>query len=399
MHGDLGTSKMWPRVWSATFTIRSRAISNTAYSTFEQVRSFHNTSRFAARAGPWTPEEDSKLLRLKESGRPWADIVSEMPLRTFQALESRYHIISPRGPGGTRVHGSPRSRAPRGGQRRTPQEDDLLLKLRERGQDWLTVQLSFPHRSRQALVLRYFKIGPRTPAGRLAHQRRLTAEDRNLICQLRTEKVPWKEIGASYFPRFSLSTLQAAHWGESPGLTRKGPWTAAEQELLLGLRAQRPHWKAISARLQRSVQGSREKHRALVQGTRGPALQRHDAFLPEDNAAITTLQRQDYSRRDIVKNFPSRTRVSIQFRLFLARRWLGLTKAQRPSRSLLNSQEIMEIVSLRKSGSDWVALQARFPHLSIAQLKSIYNVERTYRSFAASVEAVEARNSASSSGE
>lgn len=41
---------------------------------------------------PWTPAEDAALLRLRDAeGRCWADIVADLPGRTYGAIKLRYY--------------------------------------------------------------------------------------------------------------------------------------------------------------------------------------------------------------------------------------------------------------------------------------------------------------------
>lgn len=97
--------------------------------------------------GKWIPEEDAKLKRLREQGMSWEDITKEMSDRTASACKNRYsaHLIRQGQSLGAALHW-------------TPEEDALLIALRENGQDFDAIALRLRGRSREGCLLRFSEL-------------------------------------------------------------------------------------------------------------------------------------------------------------------------------------------------------------------------------------------------
>lgn len=102
----------------------------------------------------WVPHDDERLLEMIERGKSWDEIAEYFPGRTKQALLERYRKLRTTPPGPWTPPAPNRVKGPN----YTPEEDELLLKLKERGESWIDIAKSFPGRSKRGLQYRYYAL-------------------------------------------------------------------------------------------------------------------------------------------------------------------------------------------------------------------------------------------------
>ncbi len=140
------------------------------------------------RAPRYTFEEDQLLIKLKEKGLTWEEITEafakDFPRRTGPALEKRYW----------RVMGSTRQ----GSRPFTPEEDQCLEELKSQGLEWEKIIEHFPGRTMQGLVRRWSTHG-RMKANVKPGSPRYTPEEDQLLRRLKGQgTLTWAEIAESF---------------------------------------------------------------------------------------------------------------------------------------------------------------------------------------------------------
>ena len=183
----------------------------------------------------FTAEEDKLLSELVGVGRSWSEIAKFFPVRSTNALRSRYRLLgkSPQKP------------------RWTAEEDKLLLELVGMDRSWSEIAKFFPRRTLPGIQSHYgfLKSGElaSTPA---KAQNKFTAEENKLLLDLGGTDRSWTEIAKS-FPERSITYLKSRYrlLGGSP---RQRRWTAEEDKLLLEALREDMKQKEIAKLLGRS---------------------------------------------------------------------------------------------------------------------------------------------------
>ena len=137
----------------------------------------------------YTPDEDKKLLALRELNMPWEKIAESIPGRSEQALRDRYWFLrSP--PSERRSHITWSS-----------ENDDDLKEALELGMSRKEIA-ELLNRTLKAVSarIRYLKqSGQLDPAAHQLNSPQLTVAEFELIREKRKEGILWKEIGRQYF--------------------------------------------------------------------------------------------------------------------------------------------------------------------------------------------------------
>ena len=127
----------------------------------------------------------------------------------------------------------------------TPEEEELLLKLRSKRMSWDEIEKRFPGRSWTALQQKYNKLTPKSDRNPVKYKS-WTKEEQDLLLELVEANKTWREIG-EFFPGRSTETI----YGKYRYLTKGNPvpkrvqesWTAEENELLIRLAKEKVPWE------------------------------------------------------------------------------------------------------------------------------------------------------------
>lgn len=154
-------------------------------------------SKRSGKRRPWSSEELELLLELREEQHlPWNEISKFFPQRGWQALISRYSIIT-RDPNRIKKKIKPWA----------DKETDVLLKLRKMGLSWDEIAEHIPGRSINAVKRKYRHLHEDVKVPK-AIQRQWSTKENKLILKLVEEGVPWKER-VKYFDNRSLKALKS----------------------------------------------------------------------------------------------------------------------------------------------------------------------------------------------
>ncbi len=212
----------------------------------------------------------------------------------------------------------------------TPQDDQLLTELKEKGLSWPEIAEHFPGRTPKSLEARYYSVTQwMTETHRAQRQgghRWTPAQDRLLI-ELREEKrLPWGKIVES-FPNRSRGSVQVRYdllkkSENTPPPARKKHhiYTPAEDQLLIELRDEAGlSWNQIVKSFpERSVAALRLRYVMLKRKTTVPfqaPRQRGPPFTPADDQLLIELkEEQGLTWNQINKAFPGRSRGTLQLR-------------------------------------------------------------------------------------
>lgn len=131
------------------------------------------------------------------------------------------------------------------------EDDEKILALREKSQTFVSIgeQLT-PKRTATLVRLRWRKLKPEKPSIRVSRPRAFTSEDDKIIILLRSQRLPFEQIGehmsrskSSVYGRY-LFVSENVH----PSSGRKlSQLTKADATALLELRDRKLSWRAIAA--------------------------------------------------------------------------------------------------------------------------------------------------------
>lgn len=107
-----------------------------------------------AQHAKWLPHDDERLLEMIEKGNSWDEIAESFPERTRLALLERYRKLRRISSGSWTLPAPNSVRNPY----YTPEEDELLVKLKESGESWKDIAKSFPGRGKRGLQYRYYAL-------------------------------------------------------------------------------------------------------------------------------------------------------------------------------------------------------------------------------------------------
>ncbi|KAF2462355.1 hypothetical protein BDY21DRAFT_331179 [Lineolata rhizophorae] len=195
---------------------------------------------------PFTVEDDNLLLRLKErESLQWKHIHQYFPSRTLAAIEDRYKEIKQlqkQRPIDANAEAQPPTKPPHSdadnaslpcstsqtatassGESWSPEDENRLVSLRERGLTWTEIQSRFPTRSMKAVQARYSRVAsksagissasitasPPLAPSTTAPGKPFSDHDDRLLEYLRDQKgLDWHEISQTYFPNKTVVALR-----------------------------------------------------------------------------------------------------------------------------------------------------------------------------------------------
>ncbi len=185
---------------------------------------------------PWMPEEEELLEELLEkTDMSWDEIAKFFPGRSRGALVTHYS---------TRLKGEGTSARLR---RWTPEEDQLLIQLKEKGgrQSWSQLAEHFPGRSPKAVFSHYST----ELEGKTRPLVRWTAEEEQLLIELKEKGLSWSQM-LEFFPGRSKDALRSRYFDKlkvkGPDSVRLTRWTPEEDQLLVELKEKKGlKWEQI----------------------------------------------------------------------------------------------------------------------------------------------------------
>ena len=176
-----------------------------------------STPRLIKRARYWTGEEEELLLQLRDDqDMSWAELSERFEGRSWGSLMSKYYKLKQ----------DPSAPTKKGADLWTPEEKQRILRLREAGtpESWEEVAKVFPGRTATAVEAYYYSIarkGRPAPASTLAFY---TAEEDELLLELRNTDMSWKEI-SKHFKNRSLNSLGLRYRRLTENRMRMNHWT------------------------------------------------------------------------------------------------------------------------------------------------------------------------------
>lgn len=156
------------------------------------IKSIAPKWRIFKRARYYTSGEEKLLLKLRKKGMTWKEISKSFPGRTRQSLREKYKRVL-------------REQA----LEKTPwvwtsDEEEILLKLAETDKSWDEIAEYLPGRSAQAVGLHYKVLSDGSLAAKRARHRYMPEEDK-LLLKLKEAGVPWKDMPAHFNNRTQAS--------------------------------------------------------------------------------------------------------------------------------------------------------------------------------------------------
>lgn len=178
-----------------------------------------NLSKRSGKRRPWSPEELKLLVELREERKlPWNKINEFFPQRGWQALKTRYSIIT-----------RDSNRIKKKVKPWTHKERDALLKLKKTGLSWREIAEHIPGRSPMAVKRKYQHLHKDVKVPK-AINRKWSAKENKLILKLAEEGVPWKER-VKYFDNRSMKAVKNQFSKlMSPNPPRYGNYTPEEDD-------------------------------------------------------------------------------------------------------------------------------------------------------------------------
>ena len=263
----------------------------------------------------WTHEEEQLLLKLREEERPWDEISEFFPERNWQALASRYHSLK-----------RTMQEKPKEVQSWTPEEDKVLLDLRETGISWRKIAESLPERNERAIRNRYRHLKRGSPAPK-EFRRRYSAEEDELLLKLAEAGIPWEER-VTYFDDRSHKSLEQRFTKISQTKVA-GHFSSEEDSLLIEALETGMTVEEVSQLLERSIRGVQTRIRKLEQLNRlDPVLElvKGRTYTAADFDLMQELVGKGMSWEDMAAEyFPGRsgTGLSIAYRKNQRRKQTG----------------------------------------------------------------------------
>ena len=208
------------------------------------------------RAKLWTPEENQRLLELKETGasRSWGEIAESFPGRSQTAVKSHYASLTKDRSVPTSVYVA-----------FTTEEDELLLNLENKGMSFEEMTNHFENRSTASLRARHYTLN--SAEGR--SYATWTEEDDNELKRAVEANFSWEEMSELFersVPAVKWRVLKLEKSGQINDVVqqkeKKVHYTASDVQLIHEMRENDMSWEDI-ARIHfpgRSIQGLKQKY-------------------------------------------------------------------------------------------------------------------------------------------
>lgn len=198
------------------------------------------------RAGrPWSDEEEIRLLELREQDLPWSEIMESFPDRTWSAVRGKYRKL-------TRDPSTPKVKQARGWS--PEEDERLLELKENTSKSWKEIAKLMtgpPQRTEATCRRRYRLLTSRLSDAPPAIRRsRLTADEDAFIVQSYNEGMSLEDIaralnrGRSSVHRHVKTLLETGRLDPSVRIDRS-PFTPAELELMREERAEGKTWVEI----------------------------------------------------------------------------------------------------------------------------------------------------------
>ncbi len=253
----------------------------------------------------YTPEHDQLLIELREKRLTYHEIAAKF-FRGWStaALQERYRFLQ-------KERAGPSEPAPKPGDSNyTPEHDQLLIELGEKGLSWKQIAAeSFPGWTMLELRDRYMLL-QRERAG----PRVYTPEQNQLLIELREKGLSWKKIAAESFPGWTMVELRDRY--KLLQKERAGPtvYTPEQNQLIKKLRDEeyllwgeiRKYfpgltWAELKDHYETNLREETQKSRPLT------------VYTPEeDHLLIRLKEEENLPWKEIAKRFPGRTQAALQ---------------------------------------------------------------------------------------
>lgn len=271
-------------------------------------RSFASSACVNAAYRSWTPEEDQKILSLREEGLRIQDVASQIQDRSFGQVRERICMLR-RGP--------VRSRE---GDMWDSQEDAILLEKYHAGLRDKQIMQYLPGRTLRAIRGRLLAHVP----ARRERKPWTPAEKQRLVDLVRIDGLSFRataEALGRHYHSVVAAFRRFGRLGESLDIVPKH-WTPTERQRVVDLRIKSGlSVKAIAEEMGRSRSsvsavwvkyGRRTLTKEFYESPR-----KLGAWTPEEDALLVTLREKDLSINAISRQIPGRSLAALQSRLYL----------------------------------------------------------------------------------
>ena len=253
----------------------------------------------------WSSKELELLLELRDERQlPWSEISEFFPQRGWQAIKTRYSIIT-RDPDRTKKKIKPWA----------DEEKEVLLKLRKMGLSWGEIAEHIPGRSPKAVKRKYQHLTGDVEVPK-AVKRQWSTEENKLILKLAEEGVPWRER-VKYFDDRSMKALKLQYTmlkSRNPALYEK--YTPEEDDEIVKALELGMTVEETAQVLERDIESVSKHITKLVQSKRlerAPQIAIGRPYSVADFELIREMRGRGMSWDQIVtKSFPGRTKDGIR---------------------------------------------------------------------------------------
>ena len=188
----------------------------------------------------WRPDEEDRLVELRNQGKSWEEISASFPDRSWGAMKVKYYSLTGQSaPTSKRKKGKPWTSA----------EDKRMLKLLKDGLTWDEIAAKLPGRSRTAVYNRYYRRQGQDKAAPKSTMKEYTKEEDDVLIKTLNSGKSVAETARLLGKSHSSVTYRAAKLEEQGRLSlepRSGRrYTVAELELIERLRETGTRWKEI----------------------------------------------------------------------------------------------------------------------------------------------------------
>ncbi|CZT18422.1 uncharacterized protein RCC_04267 [Ramularia collo-cygni] len=324
------------------------------------------------------------MLLIKRSFK----VINKLPNRTLfhpcRSFTTSRPLWTPAKQDTTAKKGASKSRS-RPYHRWSPEEEALLLKLREERLGWTAVQARLPTtRSIAGLIDKYGSIAPRGDQGRFLHTPRYTDAERALITKLRNEGLSWQEIQKRHFPTHSARNLACTY---SSTRTARGNdvfvyrlWSKEDVEKLLLLREERKMgYPEIAVAMGRTNASVKTKYRDLSKaremrlGSQGRGYVRVKSRLhwpDEDEARLVEMITQGATNKEICATWPRRKPIGIGRKILEIKKRIGLSEP--PKVNPVDKKSLAKMTKLKAQGATWKEIADMMSEFTLAELQYAY---------------------------
>ena len=287
-----------PRKFGQTYSLTTRAEDvESGLSPVNSVKVTTSEPKLFRRAEQWTPEEEERLVRLRNEGLSFAEMVPFFEERSYGAISNKYYRLT---------RDEPTTRPT--GKEWTEEEKERVLRLRDEGLTWDEMVPFFEGRSYDAINTMYYRL-TQDPSARQSTRTSWNRQENELLMGLMERDASNNELLENFSGR-TLGAIRRQYRmlsrANSAPNQRRRKYTAEEDELLLELGERGMSW---TERLQyfdnRSLDGLKSRYSKLVSQN----------FTAEEDKLLLKLEEEGVPWRERVIDFDKRTVNALKQRL------------------------------------------------------------------------------------